>query len=150
VPGAGNGYEAEFIFKQGFNNVFVLDWAKQALENLKQRCPAFPQQNIIYADFFDHKEQYNLIIEQTFFCALQPDLRTAYTNKMHELLLEKGKLVGLLFNRIFDEDGPPFGGTKKEYIQLFRTKFYIDVIENCYNSVEARAGTELFVKFIKK
>lgn len=150
MPGAGNGYEAEYIFKQGFKNVYVLDWAKQALLNLALRCPDFPKQNMIHMDFFDHKEPYDLIIEQTFFCALKPSLRKNYVDKMFTLLKEKGKLVGLLFHIIFEREGPPFGGSKKEYIQLFESKFNLKTIDHCYNSMEPRAGTELFINFIKK
>lgn len=150
VPGAGNGYEAEYIYKQGFNKVYVLDWAKQALKNFSKRCPNFPKQNLFQMDFFEHEEQYDLIIEQTFFCALKPALRTAYVNKMYNLLYDEGKLVGLLFDRVFEKEGPPFGGNKKEYVQLFDAQFNLDIIENCYNSIEARSGTELFIKFIKK
>ena len=37
VPGSGNGYEAEYLYKLGFKNIFVLDYANQALENFKNR-----------------------------------------------------------------------------------------------------------------
>ncbi len=149
IPGAGNAYEAEYIFKKGFKNVYILDWAEQALQNFKNRCTAFPTENCIQADFFDHKTQYDLIIEQTFFCALQPSLRKTYVNKISDLLLDGGKLVGLLFNIKFEKEGPPFGGSKNEYIELFKPQFDLDIIENCKNSIEPRAGTELFIKFIK-
>jgi len=150
IPGAGNGYEAEYIYKQGFNDVYVVDWAERALENLSNRCPEFPKQNLFCTDFFEHQGQYDLIIEQTFFCAIKPILRTNYVQKIYELLLDGGKLVGLLFNRDFDKEGPPFGGSEKEYIQLFQGDFSLNEIENCYNSIASRAGTELFIQFVKK
>ena len=31
IPGAGNSYEAEFLFRKGFKNVFVLDFAEAPL-----------------------------------------------------------------------------------------------------------------------
>ena len=37
IPGCGNSYEAEYLFKNGFSNVFVVDYAKQPLENFKKR-----------------------------------------------------------------------------------------------------------------
>ena len=29
IPGCGNGHEAEYLFKKGFNNVHLLDFAKE-------------------------------------------------------------------------------------------------------------------------
>jgi thiopurine S-methyltransferase len=68
---------------------------------------------------------------------------------MADLLKENGKLVGVLFNRNF-EAGPPFGGSKEEYISLFRQKFNVKVMEDCYNSIVPRAGRELFMILEKK
>jgi cyclopropane fatty-acyl-phospholipid synthase-like methyltransferase len=66
---------------------------------------------IILGDFFDHQEKYDIIVEQTFFCALPPTMRQHYVSKMHSLLKSNGLLIGLLFNRSF-EKSPPFGGNK--------------------------------------
>lgn len=33
VPGAGNGYEVEYLWEQGFTNVFMLDIASLPLWN---------------------------------------------------------------------------------------------------------------------
>ena len=35
IPGAGNAYEAEYLYQQGFENVFVLDIAQPPLDALK-------------------------------------------------------------------------------------------------------------------
>lgn len=150
IPGGGNGYEAEYLNNLGFNHVYILDIAKQPLKNFRTRVPHFPIENLINEDFFAHKGEYDLIIEQTFFCALDPSLREMYSNKMHELLKEKGNLVGLLFNFPLTEKGPPFGGSKKEYSNLFSKQFKIKILEKSYNSIAERNGKELFIKFEKK
>ena len=62
---------------------------------------------------------------------------------MHDLLAPGGKLVGVLFNRSFD-GGPPFGGDKEEYTDLFSTWFPELKMELCYNSIPPRRDTELF------
>ena len=82
---------------------------------------------IIHQDFFEHKGKYDLVLEQTFFCALDPAKRKDYVEKMYELITPKGKLAGVLFDREF-EGGPPFGGRKNEYENLFKTKFKIELI----------------------
>jgi len=89
-----------------------------------------------------------LILEQTFFCALNPDLRTKYVQKMSELLSKDGKLVGLLFGVEFPNN-PPFGGSKEEYLTLFSSKFKINLLEPCHNSAKPRMGSELFFNFLK-
>jgi thiopurine S-methyltransferase len=115
IPGAGNAYEAEYLFDNGFKNITIIDISAEPLQNIKKRIPGFPESKLIFGDFFNHQHQYDLIIEQTFFCALRPSLRQAYAKKMHQLLKNKGKLVGVLFNDELNSDKPPFGGNKEEY-----------------------------------
>lgn len=102
---------------------------------------------MIQQDFFAHQGKYDLIVEQTFFCALDPTLRPVYVQHMEELLKENGKLVGLLFDREF-EGGPPFGGTQSEYRSLLGARLDLPLMEPCYNSAAPRKGTEVF--FIAK
>lgn len=149
IPGAGNAYEAEYAFRNGFESTFVLDFAKEPLENLKKRLPNFPKEQCLHEDFFKHNGQYDLIIEQTFFCALSPTMRSKYVKHMHSLLKTKSKLIGLLFD-MDKNDGPPYGGSFAEYKNLFTPYFSIKQIEKCHNSISPRQGNELFVIFEKK
>ena len=149
IPGAGNSYEAEYLWKKGFKNVFVIDIANQPLSNLKKRLPKFPDKQLINKDFFELKNSFDLIIEQTFFCALEPSLRKSYSNKMKELLKDNGKIVGLLFDFELTKEGPPFGGSKDEYLNLFSPLFKIKTLEKSYNSIKPREDRELFFIFEK-
>ena len=150
IPGAGNGYEVEYLFKKGFTNIHVVDIAFQPLENLKARIPLFPTDHLLHMDFFNLKASgFDLILEQTFFCALDPNLRKSYASKMYELLAPKGKVAGLLFDFPLKEDGPPFGGSEEEYREIFSQKFRIKVLERSYNSIKPRKGNELFFIFEK-
>ena len=150
IPGGGNSYEAEYLFKNGFTHVFVIDLAASPLQNIQKRIPDFPQSQLIQEDFFDLDMTFDLVIEQTFFCALNPNLRPAYAKKMHSLLTPKGKVIGLLFNVPLYEDHPPFGGNIKEYQKLFRPYFDIETMAPAINSIESRTGRELFIKMHKK
>jgi thiopurine S-methyltransferase len=150
IPGGGNSYEAEYLFNNGFNNVYVVDVSKTALDNIKNRVPGFPSSQLIHADFFDLNDTFDLVIEQTFFCAINPNLREKYALKMKGLLRKNGKLVGLLFEAKLNEDHPPFGGNKNEYIRYFESHFTMAVFEECYNSFHNRQEMELFIQFIKK
>ncbi len=149
IPGAGNAYEAEYLFNNGFSNVYILDIAKAPLKNFKNRNLNFPEEQILQQDFFKLNGKFDLIIEQTFFCVLPLDQRNAYTQKCHELLKNNGKLVGILFNFPLSESGPPYGGSKKEYLTYFSNSFFIEIMEPCYNSIEPRQGKELFIKMRK-
>lgn len=150
IPGAGNSYEFEYLQAKGFTNVYVLDYAQTPLDNIKTRIPNCDPNQIILGDFFEHEGEYDLILEQTFFCALEPSLRKRYVQKIHSLLKPKGKISGLLFQFPLTEDGPPFGGSKEEYITLFSPFFDIVKLETAYNSIKPRQGNELFFIFTKK
>ena len=93
---------------------------------------------------------FDLVIEQTFFCALNPELRSNYVSKMETLLNPNGKIAGLLFDFPLTEAGPPFGGSENEYLKLFSEKFNIKTLEKAYNSIKPRKDTELFFIFEKK
>jgi thiopurine S-methyltransferase len=149
LPGAGNSYEAEYLFINGFKNIYVLDIAEDPLKNLKRRIPGFPEKNLIQADYFEFEGSFDLILEQTFFCAIPVQKRGLYAEKTHQLLRKNGKLVGLLFNSEFFKEGPPFGGSKKEYLTYFSPYFTIEVFEPCTNSILPRQGNELFFIFKK-
>jgi methyl halide transferase len=149
IPGAGNGHEAEYLFQNGIENVDVIDLASLPLLNLKSRVPDFPESQLIQGDFFELDKKYDLILEQTFFCALDPALRPAYAKKMSELLNPKGKLAGVLFDFALSETGPPFGGSRQEYLSYFKPYFKIKTLEKCYNSIKPRMGNELFIIFEK-
>lgn len=150
IPGAGNAYEAQYLWNHGFSNTTVIDLAKEPLDALSLREPRFPKEQLIQGDFFDHEGEYDLILEQTFFCALTPSLRSKYAQKMSELLAPNGKVVGVLFNFPLSEKGPPFGGEKAEYEKCFAEYLHVKSIEPCHISIAPRAGSELFFVLLPK
>lgn len=152
IPGCGNAYEAEYLNSLGFRNVYVVDFAEKALQEFSKRVPGFPKDHLINGDFFELCEKnFDLILEQTFFCAIHPSLRTRYAEKMFELLSRKGKLVGVLFiDPKLNFDHPPFGGNEKMYRAIFAPYFTFDKFEPATNSIAPRAGRELFINLHRK
>lgn len=148
IPGCGNAYEAEYLVSKGYNDITLIDISETASALLNEKFSNHPQVKVICEDFFQHKETYDVIIEQTFFCALPPSMRQRYVWKMHQLLKENGILAGLLFNRTF-EQGPPFGGNREEYEKLFHGAFIIEKLETASNSIAPRAETELCFQYKK-
>ncbi|MFT4659942.1 MAG: hypothetical protein ACI8XB_000198 [Patiriisocius sp.] len=153
IPGAGNAYEAEYLHNTGFRNVFVMDISDIPLNNFAKRVPDFPKSHLIKDDFFMHSGEYELIIEQTFFCSFPPlaSTRENYAKKMNALLMPGGKLVGLWFDSPLtdDQNKRPFGGSKEEYLRYLKPHFSIQTFEISRNSIQPRIGMELFGIFKK-
>ncbi len=149
IPGCGNAYEAGYMFEKGFRNVYIIDIAIAPIENFRKKFPQFPNDHILHGDFFELRETFDLILEQTFFCALDPSMRSDYVEKMAQLLKPGGRLAGVLFSTIFEKEGPPFGGTTDEYLNLFSKLFTIKTLEAEKDSIPPRAGNEVFIEFIR-
>ena len=145
IPGAGRGYEAEWLWRAGFTETYVCDWAEPALAELA-RSPALPgADRLIVADFFELAGDYDLVLEQTFFCAIDPGLRRAYVRRVGALLRPGGRLLGVLFDREF-AGGPPFGGSEPEYRRLFEEVFTQVSLTKFAGSIPPRRGTELLIE----
>ncbi len=150
IPGCGNAYEAAYLLEQGFTDLTLIDIAPKAIEQVRKQFKDEPNIEIILGDFFEHEGKYDLMLEQTFFCALEPKLRPDYVKKAHSLLGDKGQIAGVLFGIEFEKQGPPFGGSTEEYKEVFEPYFRLDRMEPCYNSIAPRNGTELFIKLERK
>lgn len=149
IPGCGNAYEAEYLLDNGFTNVTLIDISSTLVQRLTEKLHDKSIQ-ILHADFFDHQGKYDLIVEQTFFCAIDPSLRARYASKCFSLLNEGGRVAGLLFRIEFEKAGPPFGGKKEDYIKLFEPYFYLVQFDTCTNSIKPRLGNELFIEMQKR
>lgn len=145
IPGGGKAWEAEYAHRLGFKNVLVIDLTDAPFKELLDRCPVFPKEHLIVGDFFAHQGQYDRILEQTFFCALDPALRSRYVRHMPTLLAPGGKLVGVLFDDPLNTDKPPFGGSRAEYEHVFAGHFASVSFTPCHNSIAPRAGRELWL-----
>jgi methyl halide transferase len=150
IPGCGNAHEAQWLLENDFTNITLIDIAPRAVAKLKEKYEKNLAVKVILGDFFKHQGYYDLIIEQTFFCAVDPKLRQNYVAQSASLLNKNGKIIGLLFNTEFEQMGPPFGGNSIEYQEFLENHFSIKKMENCFNSIKPRANTEIFINFVKK
>lgn len=144
IPGCGNAYEAKALWDMGFTRITVAEIVAAKAAELRERF-SDTGIRVLHEDFFRLEGQYDIIVEHTFFCSLSPDLRPAYVQQAHRLLRENGQLTGLLFNRTFEQPGPPFGGSPEEYTALFTPVFRQVSLEPCNNSIPPRAGKELYM-----
>ena len=149
IPGCGNGYEAEYLLQQGFQQVTVIDISPVLTERISQKLQLYLGNTltVVTGDFFELEGSFDLILEQTFFCVFPPAMRPQYVQKVKTLLAPGGTIAGVLFNRDF-ETAPPYGGHMEEYIPLFKQSLDLIKMEPCYNSIKPRLGAEVF--FIAK
>lgn len=92
------------------------------------------------------QESFDLLLEYTFFCAIDPSLRPQYVEAAAKLLKPGGYLVGLFFPTSTEQAGPPFLVTKSEVEELFAPRFEL-VFETPKASVKPRAGREILGVF---
>ena len=150
IPGAGNAYEAEELWNKGFENLYICDLSEAPLNAFLERVPDFPKTQLLHGDFFELDQQFDVVLEQTFFCALPPSMREQYVSKMSEILVDKGVLTGLLFDFPLTEQGPPFGGSQEEYRERFSTHFEITHLAISEHSITPRSGKEFYFELVKK
>lgn len=149
-PGSGESPDPAFWYNNGFKNTFALDFSSEARKLFLDKNPTFPSQQFLCTDFFClPPENWDLILEQTFFCALPPSLRKDYVEQMYRILKPGALLAGVWFNRHFEQNGPPYGSSVHENIDLFSLGFDIISAEPCSHSVKPRAGTEYWMIFRK-
>lgn len=153
IPGCGRGHEVVYLAENGFD-VTAVDYSMGAVDYLRQVVLQRKlDSEILHMDFFDlnstHDCIYDLLIEQTFFCAISPDERTLYVAKVARVLKSGGMLAGLFYNT-GQEGGPPFNTTKEDIIKYFSKLFEIRELAKAKNSIEQRKNKELLAIFIKK
>ena len=150
IPGCGSAHEAKDLMDLGFNNLWLIDISEHAIRNIQNQMPNFPKEKLVCEDFFEWEENnFDIILEQTFFCAIQPSWREKYVQNMSNKLKVGGILKGVLFNREF-EGGPPFGGNEEEYKKLFEPYFDFILWESCPCSIQPRDKSELWFQLKRK
>jgi SAM-dependent methyltransferase len=155
VPGGGRGHDAILLAQNGYE-VDLVDFAPAALQAAQALAAsagaaisAFRQDFFRLSDSGFHLARYDLVLEYTFFCAIDPELRPAYAATVAKLLKPGGLLVGLFFPLASDKAPPPFVVSRAEVEGLFRPYFEIK-IEDPRESVKPRAGREFLGIFKRK
>lgn len=153
VPGAGSGYDVLALASPDRHTVGLdlADGAKERFESLRQR-ESIPKEwaEMVVADFFDWQpdEPFDVIWDYTFLCALEPEMRRRWAERVDELLATGGELVTLIFP-VFDPadnrdplDGPPYPLTPELVRDLLEPRFEPFYLEPATASHEGRAGKE--------
>jgi SAM-dependent methyltransferase len=129
--------------------VIGLDVVKKAVEEATRLAGMEGLKNVRFeqADFLHPPARlrgpYDLIFENTFFCAIDPDHRDRYVESAAGLLKPGGFLLGVFYT-IRPETGPPFGATRDELIDRFGHRFK-RVLDRVPRSIPRREGKELLM-----
>uniref|UniRef100_A0A7S2ZBK6 Methyltransferase domain-containing protein n=1 Tax=Rhodosorus marinus TaxID=101924 RepID=A0A7S2ZBK6_9RHOD len=113
LPGVGRGYEAVYLAKSGFDDIVGIDISPTALKEAQKYSEENGVTGIKYVegDFFDPQvltEEYDVVIDFIFKCALVPELQTQWAPRISELLKPRGRLIYFMFPLQEKEGGPPF------------------------------------------
>ncbi len=160
VLGCGKGHDAFHIanLKDCKFNVYGFDFSENAIRSCNELKEKQKLNNVYFSqvNFFElvndtkWENCFDIVIEHTSFCAIDPKRRSEYVDLIKYLLKPKGLLIGLFFVRA-SLSGPPYGCTLSEVRELFYNNFTETEklhIEECLHK-EKLEGDEYFGVFEK-
>ena len=153
IIGCGRGYDAVMFAQKGFE-VTAIDFAPSAISTLQSLASgAGVMINIVETDIFLLTSQFSCefdyVIEQTFFCAINPSRREEYEQLVKTIIKPNGKLIGLWFplDKPMDDGGPPWGTTISEVKSIFYDGWKIEKEEFPELSISPRKNREKLIIF---
>ena len=153
VLGAGNGWDAVNFAKKG-HLITAVDFAESAVKNMQAAARRSDlKMEILHMDIFElnliYSNKFDVVIEYTCFCAIDPSRRRAYLEMVRHILKPKGELVGLLFpiDKDPSDGGPPYAVELDPTIKLISEYLSPIIQEVPTMSIKPREGREIFVIF---
>ncbi|XP_028100612.1 thiocyanate methyltransferase 1-like isoform X2 [Camellia sinensis] len=119
VPGCGSGHDVVAIACPE-RYVVGLDISDEAIKKAIELSSSLPNADyftFLKEDFFTWRptELFDLIFDYTFFCAIEPDMRSAWASQMRDLLKPDGELITLMFPVSDHVGGPPYKVSVADY-----------------------------------
>jgi hypothetical protein len=152
VLGAGRGHDARLLARAGASVVGV-DYAAQAVAEARALAAAegtavdFRERDVFA--LASEPERYQLVVEHTCFCAIEPGRRGDYARVVADVL-EPGGIFVALFWLHGRPGGPPFTTSAEEIDTLFAADFEPIEREVPGDSVATRMGQELLVTYRRR
>jgi ubiquinone/menaquinone biosynthesis C-methylase UbiE len=151
VLGCGNGHDVMELSQYNID-VYAIDFATEAIKNLRKKLTQIQRVKLIEEDIFNlshlYSNYFDFVYEYTCYCAIDPNKREDYFDMVYKILKVGGLLFGIfipLDKDMYNEEGPPFGVSVEEVMELAHNKF--KVIENTFSdhSIEPRARREKLI-----
>lgn len=147
VLGSGYGHDAAYFAKLG-HIVTAVDFSQAALDGAQARYPDLTI-NWHKADVFELPRewagQFDLIIEQTCYCAIEPARRNSLLRAWMHMLQPQGQLLGVFFSMEKRNGEPPYGGSEWEVRERLKKNFQFLFWGRWHKSPPNRAGKEFLV-----
>lgn len=147
VPGCGAGYDLATLAHPD-REVIGLDLSEEARARFEAAHRALPGR-VIYevTDFFSYEPEagFDFVWDYTFFCALDPEKRSAWSEKMTQLIEPSALLATLLFpfeDPISDRRGPPWPVNAAMVRSVLGDAFEEVEVTEVQESHEGRQGRE--------
>lgn len=150
ILGCGYSKDSIFLAKKS-HSVYAIDFAIKPIEylnNIKKRealDTLFP----VHLDIFNLSSKYirffDIVIEYTCFCAIEPQRRSEYVKLVSKILNDNGQFIALFFPTTKKENqvkGPPFYVDLDETLLMFKNNFNIIKINKSPDSIKPRRGYE--------
>ncbi|KAK0608802.1 hypothetical protein LWI29_036285 [Acer saccharum] len=136
VPACGTGYDAVAMASPE-RHIVGLEISDIAIEKAKEFSSSLPNANYVTflkADFFTWcpTELFDLIFDYTFFCAIEPDMRLAWAQKIRDILKPNGELITLMFPISDHIGGPPYKVSVSDYKEVLHPVGFrpISIVDN--------------------
>ncbi|KAK2993773.1 hypothetical protein RJ640_018063 [Escallonia rubra] len=136
VPGCGSGHDVVAI-ACAERYVVGLDISGNAIKTAKALSSSSPYSDYLTfckTDFFTWHptELFDLIFDYTFFCAIEPDMRSAWACQIQNLLKPDGELITLMFPVSDHVGGPPYKVSVADYADVLQPVGFkaMSIVEN--------------------
>ncbi|KAJ6734083.1 hypothetical protein OIU79_001365 [Salix purpurea] len=149
VPGCGSGYD---VVAMACSERYVvgLDVSHTAVEKAIELSSSLPNSShftFLKEDFFTWQppELFDLIFDYTFFCAIEPEMRSRWACRVQEMLKPDGELITLMFPISDHAGGPPYKVSVSDYEEVLHPMgFKAVTIADNELAIGARKGREKF------
>ncbi|GAY50619.1 hypothetical protein CUMW_128090 [Citrus unshiu] len=136
VPGCGTGYDVVAMAspERYVVGLEISDIAIKKAEELSSSLPNAKFVSFLKADFFTWcpTELFDLIFDYTFFCAIEPEMRAAWAQKIKDFLKPDGELITLMFPISDHVGGPPYKVSVSDYEEVLHPMGFqaISIVDN--------------------
>ena len=138
--GCGRAHNEAWLAEQGFR-LDAVDAVPEAIAEAQALYAERPGLTLAVADVFaadPAAKTYEAVFDRAMLCALQPQHRRAYVQKVSEKLVPGGLFMGILFRKTRNPEGPPFAVNEDEAFRLFQADFDLCYVGDCPPLVNPR------------